>query len=316
LTVTQGMTDQDPHAAMRRDVCQFADDRLSDANKLDFVHELLQRRTGEARIYLDRIQRLATALQSPARRTPEVMQEFAQISGDAATRARFLEFARDADRPAVRARMVKVARHLGWLTIDEQWQELALMLGDLQARREVGIGDIDLACTLNQAHELDGVFSRRVPPGPGDDVAHAAVRACLGSSEARTRTLDGLTSTHEADVQIAQAYLRHRPITDVAELRQVAARIAAMSPSEAQVRALEALGRHYLSDRNILEMLVRLFSHTTSWSVQAAIAGILMRADQRSIASPELVRTLRENRLPAPPGEHMTDALIRRLQAP
>jgi hypothetical protein len=89
-----------------------------------------------------------------------------------------------------------------------------------------------------------------------------------------------------------------------------------MSPSEAQVRALEALGRHYLSDRDILEMLVRLFSHTTSWSVQAAVAGILMRADQRSIASPELVRTLHEDRLPAPPGEHMIDALIRRLQAP
>jgi hypothetical protein len=81
------------------------------------------------------------------------------------------------------------------------------------------------------------------------------------------------------------------------------------------VRALEALGRHYLSDRDILQMLVRLFSRTSSWSVQAAIAGILMRAEQRSIASPELLRTLRASRLPAPSGEHMVDTLIRRLQA-
>jgi hypothetical protein len=62
-------------------------------------------------------------------------------------------------------------------------------------------------------------------------------------------------------------------------------------------------------------MLERLFSSTSSWSVQAAIAGILMRADQRSIASAGLLRTLRDDRLPSPAGEHMVDALIRRLQA-
>ena len=84
--------------------------------------------------------------------------------------------------------------------------------------------------------------------------------------------------------------------------------------SDAQVRALEALGRHYVSDREILDMLMRLFSETSSWSVQAAIAGILIRADRRSIASPQLVRTLLDNRLPSPPGDDMIDALIRRLQ--
>ncbi len=41
-------------------------------------------------------------------------------------------------------------------------------------------------------------------------------------------------------------------------------------------------------------MLTRLFSQTPSASVQAAIAGILIRADLRSIASPQLVRTLLE----------------------
>ena len=52
---------------------------------------------------------------------------------------------------------------------------------------------------------------------------------------------------------IAQAYLRHRPITDAAELRRIVAAIARMAPSDAQVRALESLGRHYVSDREILD---------------------------------------------------------------
>ena len=49
LTVTQGMSDADPLASVRRDVCQFADDRTSDAQKLDFVHQVLKRPTAEVR---------------------------------------------------------------------------------------------------------------------------------------------------------------------------------------------------------------------------------------------------------------------------
>jgi len=317
MTVTQGMTDQDPHAAVRRDVCQFADDRLTDATRLGFVHRLLQREIAEARVHLDRIQRYARALDDPVRRTPEVARALADITRDAATRTRFLDFARDADQPAVRTRMLKVARDLGWLSGDELWGELALMLGELQARSAVGMSEVDLACTLNQEHELDGAFDRRwVPGGAADDVAHAAVRACLGSAEGRTRTLAGLVSPNEPDVQIARAYLRRRPITDATELRQVAAGIVRMRPSEAQVRALEALGRHYVSDRTILDMLVGLYSETSSWSVQAAIAGILIRADRRSIASPRLLATLLNDRRPSPPGDDMVDALIHRLQSP
>ena len=63
-------------------------------------------------------------------------------------------------------------------------------------------------------------------------------------------------------------------------------------------------------------MLIRLFSRTPSWSVQNAIAGILIRADRRSVASAELVRALREDRRPSPHGEDMIDALISRLQVP
>ena len=317
MTATQGMTDKDPHADVRRDMCRFADDRLTDAKKLDFVHQLLQRHMAEAGLYLDRIQRLTTKLDEQTRQDPAVARALGDITRDAAARARFLDYTRDADQPAVRTRLVDVARDLGWLSEDERWEELTLMLGELQARSAVGVAEVDLACSLNEEHDLDGAFNRRVAPGSvADDVPHAAVRACLGSAEGHARTLRGLVGANEADARIAQAYLRHRPITDANELRRVAVGIARMPASDAQVRALEALGRHYVSDRELLDMLARLFAQTPSSSVQAAIAGILIRADRQSIASLHLVRTLRDSRRPAAPGEDMIDALIRSLQSP
>ena len=149
-----------------------------------------------------------------------------------------------------------------------------------------------------------------------DDVAHAAIRACLGSAEGHERTLQGLVSPNDGDVQMARAYLRNRPVTDAEELRRVAAGIARMRPSDAQVHALEALGRHYVSDRNILELMIDLYSQTPSSSVQAAIAGVLIRSDQRSMAGPRLLGTLVADRRPSPAGDSMVDALIRRLKSP
>ena len=317
MSVAQGITDQDPHIQARQDMCQFADERLSDEARLSFVHQLLQRPTAEARLYLDRIQRLTAELDAEARRSPAVARALQNIVGDTAARARFLDDARDVDQPAVRVRLVNVAHDLGWLSGDQRWQELALMLGELLSRSAVGISEVDLACRLNEDHDFDGSFNRRVSPGsPADDVPHAAVRACLGSSEAHARMLEGLVSANEADVLIAQAYLRRRPITDDAELRRVASAIAAMPPGVAQVRALEALGRHYVSDREVLGMLTRLFEQTPSWEVQNAIAGLLIRADRKSVHAPELARTLLHSRRPSPAGDNMIDALIARLQSP
>ena len=316
MTVAQGMTDKDPHADVRSDVCQFVDDRLSDAKRLEFIHQLLQREVSQSRVHLDRIERFSKALEGPARRTPEVVHALDLIARDAGARGRFLDLARDADQPAVRARLIKVAHDLGWLSADERWGELALMLGQLQARTTLGVTEVDLACTLNQDSELDGAFNQLIPAGRvTEDVPHAAVRACLGSPEGRARTLAGLVSPSDADVQIARAYLRHRPVNDAAELRQVAAAIVRMPASDAQVRALGALGRHYVSDREVLDMLVRLFSETPSWPVQAAVAGILIRADRRTLASPQLLRTLVERRRPSPPGDNIVDALIRNLRS-
>jgi hypothetical protein len=316
MTATRGMTDQDPNAAVRRDVCQFADERLSDADKLGFVHQLLQRPVSQTRVHLDRIQRFAKTLEDPLRRTAQTSDALARIAADGSTRASFLAFARDADEPAVRARLLALAHDLGWLSDEERWDELGLMLGQLQARPGLSATEMNLACTLNQQHDLDGAYISNIAPvNAAADIAHAAVQACLGSTEGRTRTLQGLVSPTVTEVQIAQAYLRHRPITDAAELRRVAVAIVNMKASDAQVRALESLGRHYVADREILELLIGLYSQTPSAAVQAAVAGILIRADKRAFASPQLLQTLVRDRRPAASGDSMVDALLRKLRS-
>lgn len=317
MTATQGMTDEDPHLQARRDMCQFADDRRSLAQKLGFVHQVLQRDTAEARLYADRVRRLTSTLDERARQLPGVAKRLEEIAADSVARERFLEDARLTEPPTARIQLLDVARDLGWLTEDSRWGELAMMLGELQSRREVGVPEIGLACGLNAQGDLDGAFNRRVVAGStADDVPHAALRACLGSAEARQRVLLALQSPKEPDVAMAQAYLRHRPITDAAELRGVIAGIAAMAPGDAQVRALESLGRHYLSDDEALDMLTDLFAQTPSWDVQNAIAGILIRADRQSLGRTRLLLTLLEKRRSPAVGNSMVDALIQRLQLP
>ena len=63
-----------------------------------------------------------------------------------------------------------------------------------------------------------------------------------------------------------------------------------------------------------LEEIARLFPVAKSISVQRAIAGVLIRSDYHSMATPELVRTLREHRLKSPDGRDLIDVLINRLQ--
>ena len=216
---------------MRRDMCQFADDRLSDASEARLRARAPAAAHGGSQD-VSRPHRAvhATALDDAARRTPAVARRSTDIARDADARARFLDFARDADQPAVRVRMLNVAHDLGWLSIDERWDELALMLGELQARSAVGVAEVDLACTLNQEHDLDGAFNRRVRAGqPGRRRAARRRSRLPGQRRGRARTLQGLVSPNEADVRIAQAYLRHRPITDADELRRVAAGIARMT---------------------------------------------------------------------------------------
>lgn len=311
MVAARGIAAGDPLAPLRQDVCKFADDRLPAAGRLAAIHAMLQRPTAESRLLLDRIEQFADTLTPSERGQPEVAQALERIAGDSASRERFLAFARDADEPVTRARMIEVAHDLDWLTAQQRRAEIVAMLGDMLARKEVSAPDVDLACGLNKSGELDGALAR----APGTDAAgHFAVLACLGNAEARDRVLERLASPVDADVRIAQAYLRHRPLADANELRAVTKSIARMSAPDAQARALDVLSRHYVSDPETVDTLRQLFARTRSGTVQNAIAGVLIRADRKSMPSSELLQTVRENRVKASPDGNMVDALIRRLQ--
>ena len=317
MTVAAGLRDSEPLADYRRDVCQFSDDRLSAAQKLEFVHRLLGREMAEVRMFLDNIERYVASLTPAERREPAAAGALDAIARDLAARNRFLEFTRDADQPAIRARMIRLAGDLGWLSPAEQRAELMRMLGDRLSRNAVGSAEVDLACSLNEDGKLGPERYRlQLSPAEATRVTDAAVLACLGSAEGHARVLHALTSPRNDDVQIAQVYLRHRPIADAGELRAVAASAVQMDGSDAQARALETLASYRLSDRDTLEQLVRLFPRAKSVNVQRAIAGILIRSDYRAIATPGLAGELRRHRLKSPDGYDVIDVLIRRLEAP
>ena len=144
---------------------------------------------------------------------------------------------------------------------------------------------------------------------------HSAVLACLGSAEAHDRTVRALTSADDAQVAVAQVYLRHRPLADAAELRAVASGIGRMTAATAQVRALETLAKQRLADPQSLQEIARLFPQARSLEMQRAIAGILIRADYRKLGQAELARTLSQTRLKSPDGSDVIDMLIRLLRS-
>lgn len=315
MVAARGLRESDREATYRRDVCQFSDDRLSDAQKVRFIHGLLGREMAEVRLFLDRIEKYSGSLRETSRQTPQVLQALDEIAVDHAARARYMEFTRDADQPGVRARMIEVAHGLGWLSPAEKRVELMRMINDQLARNAISAAEVDLVCSLNKRHEMD-LQQVVVPPAQAEKASHAAVMACLGSAQGHARVLRALTSGTDEDVQIAAAYLQQRPLSDTGELRTLSAGIASMNDAKTQIMALDALARHHLVDPAILEELTRLFIRTDSDGVQRAIAGILVRSDYEAIASPELVQTLRQHRIKSSSGEDVIDVLLRRLQAP
>lgn len=315
MTVAAGLTDADPHADFRSDVCHFADERLSDARKVAFMHELLRRDMAEVRMFLEHLESYSASIGPAQRLAPETAAALAAIARDRAARERYLDFARDADEPAVRTRMMTLARSLGWLTPAQERAEFMRMIADQMGRDRVGRNEVDLACARNRDSEPDPALQRlAADAAQSGKVAQAAVLACLGSAEAHARVVRALTSSNADDVAIAQVYLRHRPLADV-ELRAVTSAIGRMPTSDAQVRALDTLAQQRLADPESLREITRLFPLARSVDVQRAIAGILIRSDYRVLGRSDLARSLRQHRLKSPDGNDVIDALIRVLQA-
>jgi hypothetical protein len=103
-------------------------------------------------------------------------------------------------------------------------------------------------------------------------------------------------------------------MADAAELKVVTADVARMSGrSDAQVKALHALARHELADRESLDALAESFRASKSLDVQRAIAGVLVRADLHAIAPADLAQVVRKQRMKSPDGRDVIDVLIRRL---
>jgi len=317
ITTVSGMRPTDSRYAYRGQVCQFFDERLAVAQKLAFIHQILRRDAAEVRLFFDRIEKAFAAFDDIDRQSPAYTRALAEITADRDARERYLASTRGAQQPAeLRARMIELAHKVNWLSDAEQRAEQMRMVGDMLARNSIGFADVELVCSMNSARQLDAELPRLNPAlQQAGKASHAAILACLGSRDAHAQVLRTLASPDDKDVQIAQAYLRHRPISDSGELRSVVKGIARMPGSGAQVRAFDALGRLHISDREILDELARSFIIAKSVNVQRAIAEVFIRSDQKAIAKPELVSVLRQHRIRSPDGrQDLIDVLISRLQ--
>jgi hypothetical protein len=86
-----------------------------------------------------------------------------------------------------------------------------------------------------------------------------------------------------------------------------------MKATTAQVRALDALGRLHVADREIADELAALFARTPSLAVQRAIAEVFLRGDPHATDVRKLTDILRQHRHRSPDGDDLIDQLVRRL---
>lgn len=312
MTVTNGLTDAEPHAGLRGEVCNFVDDRLSDAQRIGFMHDLLKRDMTEVRMFLHHLERYSASLGARERVIPKTAAALNAIAGDKAARERYLEFARDTDEATVRTRMMALATTLGWLTPEQERAEFMRTISDHIASNRVGTDEVNLACTRAQSEPAPALKGLAASAVQSTKVAPSAVLACLGSPEAHARVVRALTSSNADDVAMAQHYLRHRPLP-VTELRAVASAIGKM-PTDAQIRALDTLAQQRLADRESLQAVAQIFKMARSVDVQRAVAGVLIRADTRVLERGDLERSLKQYRLKSDGGD-VIDALLRMLQA-
>ena len=303
MTVTSGMRDNDALAAHRRDVCQFADERLGRRKQggLRALH-LFEREAAEARMFLPRLERFAAGLDAGDPRR-------ARRRGGAARDRHRQDRARALSRPGARCRLRGGARahdrarrelRLAVARRGER-EELAQMWTEQVERNAITPAEVDLACSAQRGGRLrrpacprwsslarpPRVGSIRNPCLPRKLRRHANT-SCgpLPAATTRRAARPGLpaSSAGRGGRRVARSDGRHR----------------AESVPSVQVRALHALARNALSDPASLHELVRLYPLTESVGVQTAIAGVLLRSDYAGIASPEVVATLRTRRVSAP----------------
>ena len=312
MVVTAGQRETDANADYRAEACRFYDDRLSTADRIRFMHELLGRDMPQVRVSFDRVEKFFGSLSGIHHEVKATREAAQDLAGDPRTRANYLGITRATQDPALRVRMITLARSVGWLTPAEHQAELVHAIHDVLASDAMGFGEVDLVCTLNRDRALDDSLNRLQVSQSHARTAQAAALACLGSADGHARMLKAVASANDADVQIAQAYLRHRPLTESAELREIVQGIVRIKGAAAQVRALETLARLHVTDREVLDELARLFRHSPSLQVQRAIAEVFIRAGNPA-ADPAFGAVFRQHRIKSPTGEDLIDVFIRRI---
>ncbi|HEX4781734.1 MAG TPA: hypothetical protein VH301_13315 [Usitatibacter sp.] len=294
MTMTSGVREGEPAWSWRAESCRYADERSPLAAKVALIHEDLAADAADVRMAFGRAEKFFAAL--PPVPDAQAAAELAGIAADAPARRRFLALTRDTSDPALRVRMISLARSAGWLDEPGRREELAATVADMMASRAMGFGEVDLVCSLDDDRALDrelALFSvARLPHG----TAQQSARACMGDAASRRAVLQALGSADEREVQLAQAYLRHRPIDDARELRALAEEIARMPASASQVRALDAIARQHVSDTLTLQALAALYVRTASPAVQRAVAEVFLRSDRSSLDA-GMAQTLLRHRL-------------------
>jgi hypothetical protein len=283
MTVTAGLEPGEANADFRGEACRYHDERLTPAAKLTAIHATLARSMAEARLSLERMEKFFAGANDDVRASPGFADALDALASDERARSSYLALVRDTPDPAVRVRLISLAREFRWLDAEGARLETVRMVGDVLATPAAGFGEVELICGLNRDRSLDAERHRLAGIRARGNAADAAL-ACLGSQESRRRILGALASRDENDVQLAQAFLRHRPIEDAAELRTVALKVTAMEGTAAQVRALETLARHRIADRAILDELIRLYSRTSVSSVRRAIEEVFLRSEFRELS--------------------------------
>lgn len=308
MVAERGMQPADPGADLRGEACLAVDPGAAPEARGALLHAWLAAPMPELRMAFAAAERLVAGWREEGADADAVARARAAVAGDEAARTRYLAVTRDTADPALRARMIALAQAVGWLDAAGVRAEHARLVRGLLASESLAFGDVDLACELNRDDAL-AAFDIDLRAGTLR-IAQRAVLACVGREERRADVLRALASADEAEVNVARAYLRHRPLRDNSEMRAVGLAVARMGKPEAQARALQGLARLGVTDAQVMGELMGLYARTRSGAVQDAVAEIFLRADASAYDAAVLSRILREHRLQ---GGGLVDVLLGQL---